>query len=244
MVLCLSASVPVQAQYTSPNYQVEETFFGTGGEVDAESASFRARQAAGALGVGAVSSPNYDAQLGFVTDNVPFLEMSVSDAVVDLGELSATTTSFGAATGGPCSCSFTVRTYLSSQYVVITMSPPPTNESGTPLTAKATQAAPSSDQNTEEFGINVVDNSSPNIGNDPANVPDNTFADGTAATGYEIANQFKYVQGETIARAALTAGNASIGQTNYTLSYIAKKKPLTQAGLYRMQHDIVAVATY
>lgn len=244
LVLVLFGLQPVSAQYTSPNYKVEETFFGTGGEVDATSASFRARQAAGSLGVGATSSSNYDAVAGFVTDSEPFLEMSVSGATVDFGELSSTVTSFGAAQGGPCNCSFTVRTYLSSQYVVLTMSNPPTATNGAMIDAKTTRAAPSPSQNVEEFGINLIDNSSPDIGVNPANIPDASFSDGTAATDYNVLNEFKYNLGDTIARSAATAGNQAVGQTNYTVSYIAKKKPLTEAGAYSMAHDIVVVATY
>lgn len=241
----LSIHSSVFAQSSSTNYKVDEAYFGIGGELEATSASYKARQAAGSLAAGATSSANYDAVAGFVTAETPFLEMAVSDATVSLGDLSSDTAySSGVATGGPCSCSFTVRTYLSSQYVVVTMSAPPTSEGGAVLDAKATQGLPSSSPSVEEFGINVVDNASPNIGANPLNSPDNTFADGTAATGYELADNFKYGIGDTIARSALTATNPAIGQTNYTISYIAKRKSLTEAGLFVMNHDLVAVATY
>lgn len=239
-----SAVNPVAAQYSSPNYRVEETFFGTGGELDPSSAAYKARQSAGSLAAGATSSSNYDAVAGFVTAHEPFLEMSVSDATVELGLLSDTATSSGAAQGGPCNCSFTIRTHLSSAYVVLTMSNPPTNEGGAVLDAKSVLGVPSTNQNTEEFGINLVDNTSPNIGVNALNVPDNTFADGTAATGYSTVDQFKYVVGDTVARSAATATNQAVGQTNYTISYIAKRKPLTEAGLFTMRHNLVVVATY
>lgn len=124
------------------------------------------------------------------------------------------------------------------------MSTPPTSENGAVLTAKTVLDVPSTDQTVEEFGMNLVDNASPNIGANPLNVPDNTFADGGAATDYNVPDQFKFTQGDIIARAAITPGNPSIGQTNYTISYIAKRKPLSEAGLYTMLHDIVVVATY
>ncbi len=232
-------------QATSPNYKVDETLFGTGGELDATSPSYRAQSSLGALGVGAVSSANYDAIAGQLSSDVPFLEMTVSNASVDFGDLSDTTTSYGAATGGPCGCSFTIRTYLSSSYVVLTMSNPPTSEGGAVLDAKTTQGAPSSSSNTEEFGINLVANTLPGtFGADPANQPDDSFADGTATTGYQTTNQFKYTAGDIVVHSPETAGNQAIGQTNYTISYIAKKKTLTEAGTYSMNHDLVAVATY
>jgi hypothetical protein len=245
VILSLAVSVPVYAQYSSPSYRVDEAQFGTGGNVDLNSNSFSAQASAGSLGVGNVSSANYDAEAGFLTENEPFLEMVVTDATVDLGLLDPNTTSSGAARAGTCNCSFTVRTYLSSNYIVATMSPPPTSEGGAVLTAKTTQAAPSGSQSVEEFGMNLVANTVPStMGANPANVPDNTFADGGAATGYETTNQYKYNQGDTIARAVITAGNQAVGQTNYTISYIAKSKPTTAAGLYTMNHDIVVVATY
>ncbi len=247
MVLMLGVVQPVFAQSSSTNYKVEEAYFGIGGELEASSPAYKARQAAGSLAAGATSSVNYDAVAGFVTAETPFLEMAVSGASVNLGVLSSTTTAtFGAAAGGPCSCSFTVRTYLSSQYVVVTMSPPPTSEGGGVLDAKSTQGVPSTSSNVEEFGINLRANvTAPTIGGaNPLNSPDNTFADGTAATGYNTVDQFKYGTGETIARSALTATNPAIGQTNYTISYIAKRKVLTEAGTFVMKHDLLAVATY
>lgn len=243
----LNTVAPVFAQSSSTNYKVEEAYFGIGGELEAGSASYKARQAAGSLAAGATSSANYDAVAGFVTAETPFLEMVVSDATVSLGDLSSdTTASFGVATGGPCSCSFTVRTYLSSEYVVVTMSPPPTSEGGAVLDAKTIQGVPSASPSVEEFGINLRANvTAPTVGGaNPLNSPDNTFADGTAAAGYDTVDQFKYGIGETIARSALTPTNPAIGQTNYTISYIAKRKSLTEAGLFVMNHDMVAVATY
>ncbi len=234
----------VIAQSSSTNYMVEETMFGTGGELESTSGSYKAQSSVGSLGVGGSSSTNYDAAGGFLTPNVPFLEMLVTGASVDFGTLSDTAASTGAAQGGACNCSFYVRSYLSSGYVVVTMSNPPTNESGDILTAKSTLGVPSTDPNVEEFGINLVDNTSPNIGGNPANIPDSSFADGEAATGYSTVDQFKYGVGDTIARSQATAGNQAVGRTDYTISYIAKRRSITAAGVYVMNHDIVVVATY
>ncbi len=231
-------------QSSSSNYRVDETFFGSGGELDASSSNYRAQSSVGSLGVGYTSSTNYDANGGFLTQNHAYLEMSVENVTVDFGTLDALTTSSGVAQGGACNCSFSVRTYASSQYVVQSISDPPTNEHGDILTAKATQAVPSNNQNVEEFGMNVVDNATPNIGVNPVNYPDNTFADGQAATGYEVADQFKYVKNDIIARAAAGVGNPATGRTDYTISYIAKINSVTRAGLYTMKQSLVVVPTY
>jgi hypothetical protein len=237
-------SAQVFAQSSSSNYQVEESFFGIGGELDAASTNFKAQQSAGANAAGFTSSTNYDAFGGFLTQNEEFLAMTVTGATVSLGTLDPSAYSSGAAQAGTCNCSFTIRTYISSAYSVITISQPPTSEGGAVLDAKSVLAAPSSDPNVEEFGINVVDNATPNIGANPSNRPDNSFADGEAETGYDTADQFKYGVGDIIARSAATATNPAIGETWYTISYIAKPKNQTEAGSYAMDHILVVVATY
>lgn len=244
-VLSFCLPVVVLAQSSSTNYKVEETYFGSGGQLDASSSSYRARQSAGSLTVGNTSSSSYTAVAGNVTPETPFLEFVVTGATVNFGVLSANTTSYGSAQAGACNCSFYVRAYLSSEYVIVTASDPPKNEYGQALTAKATQAAPSGNQADEEFGMNLVANTVPGtFGANPVNEPDNTFADGKAETGYETTNQYKYNKGDIVARSPATAGNSSVGQTDFTISYIAKRKPLTPAGSYTMQHELIAVPTF
>lgn len=247
LLLCGVFFIPslATAQSSSPNYRVEESYFGSGGNVDANSANYRARQSAGALGVGDISSTNYRAVAGFDTPSEPFLEAGVTGADVDFGTLSPAAPSYASSQGGACNCTFYVRSYLSSEYSVVTASQPPTSESNIAIPAKATQAAASTDPTVSEFGINLVSNTVPGtMGANPANVPDGTFADGKAATGYQTANQYKYGAGNVIASSPATVGNQGIGQTNYTISYIMKPSNLTPAGQYTMRHDIIAVATF
>lgn len=234
----------VSAQFVSPNYKLEEAYFGTGAELDISSTNYRLNQSTGPLGVGSSSSTNYDVNSGFNTPAEPFLEFAVSGATVDLGTLSESSTSSGSAQAGACSCSFHVRSYMSSGYSVVTISQPPTSENNNTLQAKTVLGVPSSDPDVEEFGINLVDNSTPNIGANPVNEPDSTFADGQASTGYSTTNQFKYNAGDTIASAPATAGNQGVGKTNYTISYIAKISRMTKAGSYVMNHDLVVIPTF
>ncbi len=240
-------SSPVSAQVSSQNFKAEETYFGIGGELDLSSPNFRTQQSAGGFGtnVNSGSSNNTRATAGFLTPGEPYLEMTVTGADVDLGILSTIATAGAASQGGACNCTFSVRTYLSSTYVVKTVSDPPTNESGYSLLAKSSQGAPASPGTTEEFGMNLVANTSPaSFGADPVNSSGNSFADGEAASGYSVTNQFKYGVGDTIARSPKTAGNEGVGQTDYTISYIANIAPLTRSGIYAMNHDLVVIATY
>lgn len=235
----------VFAQSSSTNYRIEESYFGTGGEVDASSTNYRSRQSTGSLGVGNTSSTNYDAVAGATTPVDPFLEVQLTGPNVDLGTLDPNTTSYAAAQGGSCNCTFTVRSYLSSQYTVVTASQTLTSENGDTIDAKASQGAPSGSTSVEEFGINLVANTAPGtFGADPVNKPDNTFADGQAATGYQTANQYKYGVGNIIASSPATAGNQGVGLTEYTISYIAKPSNLTPAGTYKMRHDLIVVPTF
>lgn len=223
------------AQYSSTNYQANEVFFGSGGDTNQSSANYSASVSAGSLGVGRYSSTNYQAYSGFLTPNEPFLELGIDTAAVNLGPVDPATTQTGSA-------DFHVRAYVDSGYTVQTLSQPPLYTSGInshTLTAMVAQA--SSAAGTEQFGINLVHNTSPaNFGSDPSPQPNGTFATGIAAPGYDTTNQFKYVVGDTVAE----SGSSGWGLTNYTISYIANASIITPAGIYQMVQDLVAVATY
>lgn len=243
--LILVLPISVTAQSASPNYKVEESYFGIGGEVNSTSPNYQSRQSTGSLGVGNSSSSNFDVAAGSNTPSEPFLEAAVTGASVNFGTFSPTTTSYAAAQGGTCNCTFYVRSYLSSEYAVISASQPPTNENGDVLDAKATQGAASSNASTEEFGINLVANTSPgSFGANLVNEPDGTFADGKVSTGYQTANQYKYVANDVIASSPATTGNPGIGKTNYTISYIAKVSNTSPAGVYTMRHNLIFVPTF
>lgn len=246
VVLLLATPRGALAQtYSSGNYQVNQVMFGTGGELDATAGSYRAQSSVGGLGVGSGSSTNYDSEAGYLTAGEPFLEVGITGPNVDLGTLSASTTSYISSQGGTCNCTFYVRTYTSSGYTVVTASQPPTSESNNSLTAKGTQGPPSGSTSVEEFGINLVSNTSPGVfGANLTNDPDNSFADGQVANGYQTTNQFKYGVGDIIARSQATAGNQGVGKTNYTISYIAKASNISKAGTYTMRHDLIVVPTY
>lgn len=229
--------VATAQQAVSPNYQVNEVFFGTGGELDACSTAYCSKQSAGETAVGNTASPGFQAQAGFNTDREEYLEFIVTNSATDLGVLTAS----AAATANGA---FSVKSYLASAgYVVHTASDPP--RSGTNFLASMAASAAST-PGTEQFGINVVRNlttcptpAPANFGADPVQVPDSTFSFGTAAAGYNTCGLFKYVKGETIA-----SSNKSSGQTNYTISYLYNISNATKAGLYTFNHDLVATSTF
>lgn len=222
------------AQSNSPNYSVNEVFFGSGGELNACSASFCSKQSAGETGVGATGSTNFKAQAGFNTNRAESITFVVNNANINLGVLQPGTTYTATA-------SFSVKTYLSNGYQVRTISPPPGN-GGHNLNTSPTAIA--SNRNSEQFGINVVANTTAcgapiNFGAGPLQVPDATFSFGVAASGYNTCGLFKYGVGDVIA-----ASPKSSGETDYTLSYIFNTSNVTPAGTYSMDHTLVATGYY
>lgn len=220
----------VFAQSSSTNYRIEESYFGTGGELDASSPNYKAQQSTGETGVGNTSSSNYQANAGFNTKEEPYLEVYVTGGSTDLGDLSTSSTATTTST-------FYVRTYLASGYSVIIASDPPSYgaEQIDPL---ATQTA--SSVGTEQFGINLKANTSPTtFGANPSQAPDSSFGFGYAAPGYDTANLYKYVKDDTIAKA-----DKSSGRTDYTISYIYNIGSLSPAGVYVFTQDLVVVGSY
>lgn len=230
-----SATCVQGEQACSDSYAVGQVFFGSGGTLSNScSTSYCAKQALGETGVGQISSPNYQADAGFNVYRSPYLAFSVNQSNINLGVLSDNSTATATAT-------FSVESYLSSGYVVETVSPPPQTKSHT-LNALTTPTA--SSVGSEQFGINLVANTTScgapaNFGANPVQVPNANYSYGQAASGYNTCGLFQYIEGSTIAESL-----KSSGQTNYTISYIENISNVTPAGQYNMTDQLVAIATF
>jgi hypothetical protein len=230
LVLFGSNAVVIASQSSSPNYQVNEVFFGAGGDLNECSTTYCAKDSIGETGVGDISSTNYQAQAGFNTDRTPYLQFIVNTTSVNLGILTTASATYTTAT-------FSVKSYLAGSYTVINASPPPQNNS---YTMHSLTSPTASIPGTEQFGINLVANTSPaTFGVAPLQVPGTTFSYGQVAAGYNTANLYKYVQGDTIAYS-----NQSSGETDYTISYIYNISSVTPGGTYTMNHVLVATSTF
>jgi hypothetical protein len=86
---------------------------------------------------------------------------------------------------------------------------------------------------SEQFGINLVANTTPSVGSNPSG------GSGTAASGYATTNQFKYVSGNTIASAS-----ANSSQTTFTVSYLLNVSNVTPALTYSTTQTLICTATY
>lgn len=229
-LLLLAVPAVASAQLNSPNYSVEEVIIGTGGDPELCSDNFCSQQSTGGTG-GRVSSDNFFAEGGFGTPGDPVLAVSVSNNVIDLGVLNTSTTS-------AASANFSVINYLSSGYIVRVHGNPPTNSSGG-HTLDPMDGAGGSVPGVEQFGINLVSNSTPGIGANPVQIPDDTFSFGTPTTAYNQEDTFKYEDGDIIA-----SSNTETGQTNYTMSVIANVATSTPGGRYQTTLVIQAIATF
>lgn len=239
-MLVLALSPPIYAQQSSsPNYQVNEVFMGSGGELNACSSNYCAKQTAGEVAAGNIAGSAFKAVGGFNTDRDPYIAFSVAGSSTDLGTLSTVGTAHTTAT-------FAIKTYLASGYVVTLASDPPTNNGSNTHQLDAPSSPTASAVGTEQFGINLTANttagpcSAPaNFGADPVQVPDNTFSFGTVPSGYNSCGLFKYVKGDTIA-----TSTQSSGETDYTISFIYNISPVTPDGLYTFNGTLVATSTY
>jgi len=84
---------------------------------------------------------------------------------------------------------------------------------------------------TNQFGINLVANSDPAIGDDPEGIWTNALP----TPDYGIPNQYKYVSGDVVAESP----NVSL-MKKFTVSYIVNASPYLRAGVYTTTITYVA----
>lgn len=227
IVYGLSSTVFAQS-LQSPSYRIDESFIGPGGSVYSSSPNYQESSTAGDIGVGESSSSSYSSVAGFNTTSDPRLSMIVNTPSINFGALStaATTTA---------TSSFSVLNYTSYGYSVFTVGNPPTMD-GHSLAVMTGSAASAG---TEQFGINLVDNATPNIGTNPVQIPSGSFSFGSAASGYDTADAFRYGSGEEVAHSLKTSG-----ETDYTISYVLNIATTTPGGAYTSNQTLVVIGTY
>lgn len=228
-VLC-SVSVFAQSEpdSESDNYKAINTFFGAGG-ADSCSDTYCAQQSVGDLAVGESGSANYGIMAGSRTTFEPVLEVLVEGGENNLGILSPNATA-------SASTEVSVRSYLSSGYVVQLIGAPPKIPNHT-FNNLATPTAPQ--VGVEQFGVNLRQNTTPAVGADLSQFPDSTFAYGAVTADYNTPNLFAFNENDIIA-----SSNVSSGRTDYTLSFIMNISTDTPAGLYTTRLHALVVPTY
>ncbi len=229
LLLCFSYSTTTTkvAALQSANYQIDETSVGSGGLIQSSSANYGAADTIGDLTVGNTASSNYQVNTGSKTTNDPALAFSINSGAINFGSFTASSATVTTAT-------FSVSNYTSYGYVVQVVGNPPSN--GSHMIPAMTTSGPSQ-AGIEQFGINLVANTSPSsVGANPDN---GQFGFGAAAANYNTSNQYRYVSGETVAMAP-----KSSGLTNYTISYLVNVASLTPGGQYTSNQTIIVTGTY
>lgn len=226
LLLTMGSVSQVAAQMSSDNYSVDETQFGNGASLEDCSDNYCAKTSAGDLTAGSGSSDNYSADFGSNTTDEPLLEVITQAGNQDLGVLDVDHTAVATSY-------IRVRSYLSNGYVVqITGSPPKMDTHA----LESMDTLDTAHTGLEQFGVNLVANTSPSVG---ANPVQHDFGVGTASSGYNTANSFKYVDGDIVAESA-----TSTGQTDFTLSMIFNISNVTPGGQYRGKLSAVVTPIY
>ena len=107
---------------------------------------------------------------------------------------------------------------------------------GTPPTAgtsviDAPSVPTASQPGTNQFGINLVQNTAPAIGDDPEGI----WANAQPTSGYGQPNMYKYASGDVVA----SSPNVSL-MKKFTVSYILNASPNLKAGVYTTTINYIA----
>jgi len=113
-----------------------------------------------------------------------------------------------------------VGTNATGGFAITANGTPPT--AGTNVIAAPTVPTPSQ-PGTNQFGINLVENTSPAVGLNP----EGTWANAIASTDYGQPDMYKYVPGDVVAYSP----NVSL-MKKFTVSYIVNSSPNLRAGVY------------
>jgi len=211
----------------SNNYKLDESTVGTSGLINSGSANFGINEATGDLGVGLSTSDNYQLQAGSKTDPSPVLAFAINNMASNFGIFTASAPSVATA-------SFSVMNYTSYGYTVQIIGNTPTNGAHS---IEAMSTLDSSQVGKEQFGLNLVANTSPaSVGANPDN---GQFGYGTVVGNYSTPNKYYFASGDTIAQSP-----KSSGVTNYTITYLVNVEGMTPGGQYRSDQTLVVLATF
>ncbi len=217
------------ARMESDNYIIWGDVFSSGGSEDSSSANYHLQDTIGEAVVFSATSTseNYGTKAGF-REMYPdqYLTFSIVDADIDLGILSSTATGVG-------SNKMIIATNASNGFIITVSGS--TLSSGSNTIESIGASASASNIGTEQFGINLVENSNPAIGADPSGIS----PIGSAASQYNFSNFFAFNSGDTI-----VSSISGINLTTFTVSYIANISSETESGNYTTTLVYSATASF
>lgn len=229
LLTLLGAGTTLALTSQSPNYELEQPEFGAGAALETCSGQYCARATIGELTPGESRSSGTAAFSSLTTDSEPALEVIVEPGESNLGVLSvdktATKTSI-----------IKIRTHMSDGYTLQIVGDPPKYDSYT----LATPSTPTASMpGTEQFGINLVANTTPEVGADPEQVPSGEFSFGYAMEDYAEPNKFMYRSGDVVAMS-----EAESGITEFTVSMIVNVSNQTPAGHFTGDYAAIIVPAF
>ncbi|HEX7484217.1 MAG TPA: hypothetical protein VF281_03630 [Candidatus Saccharimonadales bacterium] len=229
VIISGGASTMAAALSSSNSYQVTETEFGASSSLENCSGQYCAQTSIGDMTAGNASSSTYKTKFGTITNSEPLLEVIVDPGVSDLGILTAEQTASKTTI-------VRIRNYLSGGYTLQIVGDPPKYGGH----ALATPTSPTASvTGTEQFAINAADNSTPNVGAAPVQVPSGQISFGVVNDDYLTPNLFKYVSGSTVAHST-----SESGRTDYTISMIVNISNKTPAGHYSGDFAAIVIPVY
>lgn len=219
------------ADTASTNYKIFADVFSAGGLATSTSNAYSLADTIGEAIILSASSTSglsgYGIKAGF-QELYPdqFLTFSLGGTIIEFGILNNIQTKTGSHT-------MTIDTNAVNGFTIAVSGNTlaTTTDSVTAIGATAVASA----TNTKQFGINLVDNTTPDVGTNPSG----TAPIGSAAGAYATANSFAYNSGDTVASSA-----SDISQTVFTVSYIANITQSTQIGRYSTTLTYSATANY
>jgi hypothetical protein len=153
-----------------------------------------------------------------------FICSGASGNFIDFGEFSSSSTSVGAS-------KLAVATNAGSGFVVYVTGSPPT--SGNNVIPGMSNRSPSQ-IGVSQFGLNLRDNSNPDIGADPVG-----SGTGVIATDYAVPNEYKFSSGQ-----AIVSSNTTTADKKFTVSYIVNVNSDQRPGVYNTTLLYIALATF
>lgn len=228
-VTSVLATSVVSAVSRSTNYQVDQTELGGSSSLNTCSTTYCAQSSTGGISSSGGTNGTMIIKPVPGAEGDPSLNVSVQSTIGSLGTLTTDRTAAKTMT-------VQVQNYLSNGYVLQIIGDPP-HYNGHTLTALTT---PSTSQiGKEQFGINVVKNTSPVVGEDPTQMPTDDISFGEAAPNYNVADKFMYQSGDVVG-----LSRTASGATLYTISIIVNVSSLTPAGQYSGDFSAVVIPIY
>ena len=210
----------------SENYEASEAEFGAGAALETCSGTYCARASIGQIG-GDTNSENYSASFDPLSeDSEPVLELIIEPGKANLGQLDIDRTATRTMV-------LNVRNHQAGGYTVQVVGSPPSFD-GYSLATPIEPAA--SLMGTEQFALNVVANSDPEVGDDPKLVEEDKADRSIAVPKYATPNLFAYINGDVVAKSL-----SESSQIRYTISMIVNVSGDTPAGHF--SGDFSAVVT-